>query len=135
MNAPTVVLRNAPVLERETRDGVALLTMNRPEQRNTLSEAMLTALMESFGTIATDPAHQSRRRVGRGDASRARPGKHDRAEIGHDRQDRQTGVLPPARDAARGSVSLCFAGHDRKHDGARCRGRHLRPAREAPPEM
>ena len=55
MNAPAAMLRNAPVLERETRDGVALLTMNRPEQRNPLSEDMLAALMESFGTIAADP--------------------------------------------------------------------------------
>lgn len=56
MNAPDLTLRNAPVLERDTRDGVALLTMNRPEQRNTLSEAMLAALLENFATIAAEPA-------------------------------------------------------------------------------
>ena len=56
MNAPAPALRNAPALLRETRDGVALLTMNRPEQRNTLSEAMLASFAEIVAQIAADRA-------------------------------------------------------------------------------
>ena len=48
MNAPAPLLRNAPLLLRETSDGIACLTMNRPEQRNTLSEAMLTVAMRPY---------------------------------------------------------------------------------------
>jgi enoyl-CoA hydratase/carnithine racemase len=60
MNAPAPAaapaLRNAPALLRERRDGVVLLTMNRPEQRNTLSEAMLGAFAETLADIAADRA-------------------------------------------------------------------------------
>jgi enoyl-CoA hydratase/carnithine racemase len=56
MNAPAAALRNAPALLRERRDGVALLTMNRPEQRNTLSEAMLASFAQTLGEIAADRA-------------------------------------------------------------------------------
>src|SRR5205807_1851344 len=52
MNAP--LLRNAPPLLRETSDGIACLTMNRPEQRNTLSEAMLASFTEALAEIAAD---------------------------------------------------------------------------------
>src|SRR2546425_929219 len=48
--------RNAPALLRETRNGIALLTMNRPEQRNTLSEAMLASFAEVLAQIAADRA-------------------------------------------------------------------------------
>lgn len=43
----------APIL-RESSDGIAVLTLNRPEQRNTLSEAMLAALAEALAAIAQD---------------------------------------------------------------------------------
>jgi enoyl-CoA hydratase/carnithine racemase len=56
MNAPAPLLRNAPALLREARDGVACLTMNRPEQRNTLSEAMLASFAEALAEIAADPS-------------------------------------------------------------------------------
>jgi len=51
MNAP---VRTVPVLLRETRDEIALLTLNRPQARNSLSEALIAALTESFAEIATD---------------------------------------------------------------------------------
>ncbi len=54
MNAP---LRTAtPVLLREDRDRIAILTLNRPDARNALSEAMLAALGESLAAIAADRA-------------------------------------------------------------------------------
>ena len=44
----------APILLRGDIDGIALLSLNRPQQRNTLSEAMLTALAGEFASIAAD---------------------------------------------------------------------------------
>ena len=38
------------------QDGVAILTMNRPEARNALSTAMLTALLEALPRLAADPS-------------------------------------------------------------------------------
>ncbi|SEG72311.1 enoyl-CoA hydratase [Bosea lathyri] len=44
----------APVLLREDAGGIATLTLNRPQSRNPLSEAMLAALAEAFTAIAAD---------------------------------------------------------------------------------
>jgi enoyl-CoA hydratase/carnithine racemase len=52
MNAP--VRNAAPVLLREDADGIALLTLNRPEARNSLSEALLAALTDNLAALATD---------------------------------------------------------------------------------
>ena len=46
---------DAPVLLREDRNGIATLTMNRPQQMNLLTAEMLDALQSSFGSIAKDP--------------------------------------------------------------------------------
>ncbi|UCH74417.1 MAG: enoyl-CoA hydratase [Rhodospirillales bacterium] len=43
-----------PILLRDDSDGVATLTLNRPQQYNALSEAMLDALQQAFDAIATD---------------------------------------------------------------------------------
>jgi enoyl-CoA hydratase/carnithine racemase len=52
MNAP---LRTAPpLLLRDDVDGIALLTLNRPQQRNSLSEALLAALTSSLADVAAD---------------------------------------------------------------------------------
>ncbi len=45
-----------PVLLREDRDGVATLTLNRPQQMNLLTSAMLAALQSAFDAIARDPS-------------------------------------------------------------------------------
>ena len=42
------------ILLREDRDGVCVLTMNRPQQMNLLTSEMLDALQESFDAIAQD---------------------------------------------------------------------------------
>lgn len=44
----------AAVLIRQDVDQIAILTLNRPAARNSLSEELLLALTESFATIATD---------------------------------------------------------------------------------
>jgi enoyl-CoA hydratase/carnithine racemase len=53
MNAP---LRTAPVLLRENRDDIAVLTLNRPEARNSLSEALIAALTGALRDIADEQA-------------------------------------------------------------------------------
>jgi len=50
MNAPVAT----PVLLREDRDQVAILTLNRPQARNSLSEGLIAALTEQLAAIATD---------------------------------------------------------------------------------
>src|SRR6267154_6083844 len=49
MNAP---VRTASVLLREDIDTVAILTLNRPQARNSRSEALLAALTDSLAAIA-----------------------------------------------------------------------------------
>jgi enoyl-CoA hydratase/carnithine racemase len=44
-----------PVLLREDRDGIATLTMNRPQQMNLLTSGMLTALQVAFDSIQKSP--------------------------------------------------------------------------------
>jgi len=50
MNAPVTT----PVLLREDADGIAILTLNRPQQRNSLSEALIAALTGALRDIADD---------------------------------------------------------------------------------
>jgi enoyl-CoA hydratase/carnithine racemase len=45
---------DAPVLLRDDSDGVARLTLNRPQARNALSVALMTAVQETLDAIATD---------------------------------------------------------------------------------
>jgi enoyl-CoA hydratase/carnithine racemase len=51
----TDVVQTGPaILRRNDAEGVTVLTLNRPERRNSLSEAMLAALTESLSAIAAD---------------------------------------------------------------------------------
>src|SRR5690242_9446579 len=55
MPAPSPALHaTAPIVLQEHSNGITLLTLNRPDQRNSLSEAMLAALGEAFVAIAQD---------------------------------------------------------------------------------
>jgi enoyl-CoA hydratase/carnithine racemase len=57
MNAPVAhPVTSAPVLLREDVGEIAVLTLNRPQARNSLSEALLMALSDSFSAIAQDRA-------------------------------------------------------------------------------
>jgi enoyl-CoA hydratase/carnithine racemase len=53
--APAAALAAGPVLLHEHSGGITLLTLNRPETRNSLSEAMLSALGAAFMAVAQDP--------------------------------------------------------------------------------
>jgi enoyl-CoA hydratase/carnithine racemase len=50
------VASNIPLLLREDADGIATLTLNRPEVRNALSVALMTALEEELDRVAADPS-------------------------------------------------------------------------------
>jgi enoyl-CoA hydratase/carnithine racemase len=58
VNAPSVMTVPSldAVLLRETRDGVAVLTLNRPAARNSLSLEMLEAMIAAIAAIAADPS-------------------------------------------------------------------------------
>ena len=45
-----------PVVLREDANGTATLTLNRPRQLNSLSEAMLETLHQTLTDIAADPS-------------------------------------------------------------------------------
>ena len=47
---------SAPLVLRETEDAIAILTLNRPEARNSLSASMIVAIGEAFDAIARDRA-------------------------------------------------------------------------------
>ncbi len=46
---------NTPVLLEESDRGVLRLTLNRPDARNALSVALMSALLEALARAATDP--------------------------------------------------------------------------------
>ena len=48
------VAPSTPVLLRDDVDGIAVLTLNQPQSRNSLSEAMLQALGDALTAIAHD---------------------------------------------------------------------------------
>ncbi len=54
LRRPSSILRSAPILLRENAAGIAILTLNRPEARNSLSEALLAALGNALTGIAAD---------------------------------------------------------------------------------
>jgi enoyl-CoA hydratase/carnithine racemase len=56
--APSAPLSTAdvPVLLRDTAGPIATLTLNRPQARNSLSEALLVALSSELTVLATDPS-------------------------------------------------------------------------------
>ncbi len=54
----TAVATDAAILLRNDRDGVATLTLNRPNQFNALSEELLDALQTELDAIASSEAHR-----------------------------------------------------------------------------
>lgn len=56
MSRAAVTTAAEPIVLREDREHIALLTLNRPHARNSLSQAMLAALTEAFSSISDDRA-------------------------------------------------------------------------------
>ncbi len=54
MTAAQAATQDAPLLLREDRDGIATLTLNRPEKFNALSHALLDALQAELDAIGED---------------------------------------------------------------------------------
>jgi enoyl-CoA hydratase/carnithine racemase len=52
--AAATMLPNEPTLRRENRDATALLTLNRPASRNSLSQALLGELIDALASISCD---------------------------------------------------------------------------------
>jgi enoyl-CoA hydratase/carnithine racemase len=77
-----------PVIVERRRDGVALLRLNRPARRNSLSLAMLGALNATLGSIAADPGVRALVIAGEGPAFCA---GHDLAELDAHRADEDGG--------------------------------------------
>ena len=55
MTAVPRMTKNAPILLEERDHGVLRLTLNRPDARNALSEALMSALLEALARAAKDP--------------------------------------------------------------------------------
>jgi enoyl-CoA hydratase/carnithine racemase len=58
MNAPSPLRRDAvdaPIVLREDLDDIAIVTLNRPQARNSLSQAMLSGLGETLTALAGEP--------------------------------------------------------------------------------
>src|SRR6266581_316157 len=79
---------SAPLVLRETNDAIALLTLNRPEARNSLSAAMIVALGEAFDAIAHDRAIRAVVLAANGPAFSA---GHDLKELAQRRSDPDRG--------------------------------------------
>lgn len=68
MTTAMKIEKNQPLLLREDSGGVCTLTLNRPDQYNTLSEALLGDLQDALDSIAVDPAVRVVVLAGRGKA-------------------------------------------------------------------
>jgi enoyl-CoA hydratase/carnithine racemase len=54
--APAKPPESPPILLRQTQDSIAVLTLNRPQARNSLSEQLITELHEAINGAGNDPA-------------------------------------------------------------------------------
>ncbi len=102
MNAPAVTrVIETPVLLRERNKDIAVLVLNRPQARNSLSEALLTALSGAFAEIADDKNIRGVVLAANGPAFCA---GHDLKELTHRRSDGDGG-----RNYFRHIMTICSA--------------------------
>src|SRR5437660_8390427 len=92
ISAPALTARVAPtsplILLREDVESIAILTLNRPEARNSLSEALLAALVDAFTAIAQEPSVRAAVLAATGSAFSA---GHDLKELKSHRSDSDRG--------------------------------------------
>ncbi len=86
MGTVAEAVRDSPILLREDRDGIAVLTLNRPEARNALSLSLMESLQAEFDATAAD---KSTRIVVIGGNGPAFSAGHDLREI-RSNPDRET---------------------------------------------
>src|SRR5881398_1831954 len=93
ISAPALTARVAPtsplILLREDVESIAILTLNRPEARNSLSEALLAALVDAFTAIAQEPSVRAVVLAANGSAFSA---GHDLKELKSHRSDSDRGL-------------------------------------------
>jgi enoyl-CoA hydratase/carnithine racemase len=87
--AQSVATKDEPVLRREHRDGIAVLTLNRPARRNSLSQELIEALAGALAAIADDRAIRVAVIAAEGSVFCA---GHDLAEMTAHRADRDGGA-------------------------------------------
>ncbi len=90
-SAQTATAASAPspvILLREDQGGIAILTLNRPQARNSLSEAMLQALSDALSAIAHDRSVRAVVLAAQGPAFSA---GHDLKELNARRSDADRG--------------------------------------------
>src|SRR5947209_18845230 len=90
---------NEPVVVRENVGNIAVLTLNRPQARNSLSEAMLAALSQELENIAADKRVRAVVITARGPAFSA---GHDLKELAAHRADPDGG-----RSYTRQTIERC----------------------------
>src|SRR5437870_3703527 len=92
ISAPALTARVAPtsplILLREDVESIAILPLNRPEARNSLSEALLAALVDAFTAIAQEPSVRAVVLAANGSAFSA---GHDLKELKSHRSDSDRG--------------------------------------------
>ena len=100
-------IQDDPYVVRSDKQGVATLTLNRPQQFNSLSQAMIAALQAQIDAIAPDPAVRVLVIAGAGASGRVTPSSARRFSI------RCMGVsgLVAARVAWRRQGGKTVAGH------------------------
>jgi enoyl-CoA hydratase/carnithine racemase len=81
-------MKNEPILLREDRGPVALVTLNRPEARNSLSEELIAAVTKALGEIGGQDAIRAIVIIGAGSAFSS---GHDLKELTAHRNDRDKG--------------------------------------------
>ena len=93
MSAIPSMTMNASVLLEEHDRGVLRLTLNRPDARNALSAALMSALLEALTRAAEDPQARVIVIAGAGPAFCA---GHDLRELRATRNARPTGASSPS---------------------------------------
>ena len=91
MNAPSPVkaATDEAIVQRDDREGIAFVVLNRPQARNALSAAMLQALTQTLAGIAVDKRIRAVVIAANGEAFCA---GHDLREITEHRKDADLGV-------------------------------------------
>jgi enoyl-CoA hydratase/carnithine racemase len=87
-NATAAATAPSPILLRDDQDGISILTLNRPQARNSLSEALLEALRDALTAIAHDRAVRAVVLTANGPAFSA---GHDLKELNGRRKDTDRG--------------------------------------------
>ena len=113
--------QNQDILLKSEKDAVLILTMNRPENRNSLSESLLKALISAFDDVVANQSIRAIILTGNGPAFSAGHDMKELTEQVRNRVDhRQTILIGIAHGPRRvGQVRSTLVGIGRKRNKAR----------------